>query len=107
MSGRDMFSPSGGSPRVFDRDGSKVHDQRRMNFGDIVDRFFPWAIAGLLAWLCVGQSALQTQMGVVIERTGAQAKAQDAERDDRRAADAYIQREIDELNKIREAGRVK
>lgn len=92
----NMFSPQHGS-RIYDRSDGRSADQRRMTFGSVVDKFFPWAIAALLVWLCTGQSALQNQMAVLIERTGAQTKAMEAEREDRRTADAYLQKEIEDM----------
>lgn len=50
-------------------DGTVTLDQRRLTSAQVIDRFFLWAIAGLLTWLCLATMTLQQQVAVLVERT--------------------------------------
>lgn len=77
------------------QDGSVHEEQRRLSATEHLDRLIPYLITGLLGWLCYTTNGLQANVATLIERTGNQTRAIDAERDDRLAADKFIQSELD------------
>lgn len=78
-------------------DGSMVEEQRRLTASQHLDRLIPYLITGLLGWLCYTTNGLQGTMATLVERTGNQSRTIDSEREDRLAADKFLQSELEAL----------
>jgi hypothetical protein len=90
-----------GSHRKFERkDGSMPEDERRMQFGHLMDRLFPALIIAFLGWLCIVTTGLQSQVAVLVERSSGQSTRVDRLQNDvdgLRTAQSELQREIEEV----------
>lgn len=97
---------SGPHKAVVRKDGLSHEDERqhRMSFGGLVDYIIPIAIIGLLAWLLKNSSDNNALLATLVERTGNLNKIVDGEREDRLAADKFLQSELDEIRNNQEKG---
>lgn len=92
-----------GGHRAYQRsDGMEHPNERRLTWGEAVDRAIPYLVVGgitinlaVLGWLCLGQITLQSQMAVILERTSTQAR--DAQQNAQDIKD--LQRELEEMKR--------
>lgn len=100
-----MALGSGGHRAYTREDGSSAPERRGWDFQRFMDQIIPLAILGLLAWLLRMNSENGALLATLVERTGNQTRATEAEREDRRSADKFLQDEFDGIKRQIEEGK--
>ena len=85
--------------KIFHREDGAVHqDERQGTAGYFMDKIFPWALMGLIGWLCLAMMSVESNVAVLVDRSTTQSKTLDRlsmDADSAKANDAYLQHEID------------
>lgn len=79
-------------------DGVVSQNERAWSFQSFMSNVIPAGILLLLAWLLKVNSDNGALLATLVERTGNQTRAIEAERDDRLTADRFLQGEIERMN---------
>ena len=85
--------------KIFHREDGAVHqDERHVTASYFMDKIFPWALMGLIGWLCLAMMSVQSNVAVLVDRSTTQSKTLDrlsSDMDGAKVNESYMQHEID------------